>query len=558
MNKAVNIFIIFLALCGSALSQDYISPQLEPKPPREFFGEWYPVIPGLNPAGIIERTLPFPCFRIEGDWIRRSGYVNLGDFLDTLPGIRAEEIPGCDGKLEGYSGKQPVIMIDGFYLQPSSGSLFELNSIPLENIAYVEVYQGPLVGLYADCTEVVNIVTRHQRVEQADAYIMAADGSFDLERYKFAFSYSLPHYDFTVSGNRLLFRGYETNRSYSGGNLALSSNLNFDRFSSLGGFSWSGVSKGGGGNLPLKEELGLTRLWLAPRWKVGSWLLGGEFSYHRESENNKITSSPFIRLDGLYSPEGGRLGWYSSLQSISSPSGDWEGRALSSLGVSLTRKFNLLTGLQLEVDEQKNYRITPTAGLSLLAAENINLFTNLGFNYHHPSDGESHKGYSLLAGGRLYFLNRGQFYLACFYQADEDNDSVGGLGFLQFRLPGNFLLANSFSIQNHPTPQKPKFVLYSMLAFNPSFKKGKFSLYSGVEHTYNSSGANPFHQYSPVSDGELPDYHLWDLRFSVRVLSVEVFMLIENLLDKRIITPYGQLPGYPRLYRVGFSWSFLN
>jgi len=561
LKPGVNALLILILFTLPAFGYDYISPQLTPKPPRNFYGEWVPLLWGMNPSGSLERQLPCGGFKIDGEWIRRSGYVNLGDFLDDFAGIRAEEIPGQEAILEDYSGRRMVILMDGIPLDPASEGMIPLNSIPLENIDYLEVYEGSLCALYGDCSQLVNIITKHERVEQTDAWFIASDGSFNTERYKFAFSYSLPHYDLTVSGNRLLFGGYSANSNYSGGNLSLVGNLYTTGMSTLGGFSWFGASQGTGQDLStgIKDEIGYVRLFIAPQWRLDSWSLGGELAYLRKTENQNAWIIPYFKLKSMYAPPGSPMNWYSSLYALKSSAGLWAGGMTSSLGLAPSTKANIIAGFHLQTDENGNYQISPVAGLSFSPKEEICLFADAGLDYKHPSQNDAEKDYSFLSGFKWYMLNYGQFSLAGFYSSSDGADSLtGALEQLQLQLPYYVSLGNSVTLQNRATPTKPKLTVHTSLDFNPKFKKDRFSLYAGLEHTYYSSKDISLYQYQQINGKSIPHYHLWDLRFSLRVISLEVYMLVENLMDTRLITPYGQFPPYPRVYRVGFSWQFLN
>lgn len=387
---------------------------------------------------------------------------------------------------------------------------------------------------------------------------MIAGGSFDLERYKFAYSQSLSHYDFTLSGDRQLYTGLRSNIvDYSGGNLTLTSNLYSQNFHSLTGFSWSGKSQLTGEISPFKTESGLTRIWIAPQIKYGDWNLGGAYCYHRQKEDADIAQSHFFRLEGQYKP-GSAWGWYNSLEGKSSTNGGWRGGVISSLSVSLSSALKTLNGLRIELNAGQNYTITPVLGLALTPLESLGLFTNFNLNFNHSPETGNSKSYNLLAGGKLYFLNRGQISMSGFYDQTEKVNRIGALLDIQFRLPGNFLLLNSTSIYNQTTNHQPKLQIDTQFVYNPSFNRERFSLSAGLEHHYYSSGIafSPMSIKSSIEENQ--GLHLWDLRFSVRVLSVEVFVLVENLLNSKVKSEYGIIPGYPRLYRVGFSWYFRN
>jgi hypothetical protein len=559
MLRGILSSLVIVAFCATPLfAEEYISPQISPQLERDFAGEWNPLLMGINPSGLSEREMPGLCYRILGDWIRASGYVNLGEFLGRLPGIRMEQQLGAAGTSEDYSGLKPLIMTDGIPIETPNGKLLDVNLIPLENVDYVEVYPGPLAGIYGDFSTVINIVTLHRRNEQPKAYLMIADGSFDLERYKFAYSQSIPHYDFTLSGDRQLYTGQSDHIvEYSGGNLTLTSALYGKGFYSLAGFSWSGSSQLSGEIIPTKVNSGLSRVWIAPQLKYGDWNFGGAYAFHRQKDDAGTAQSHFFRLGAQYKPPS-NWGWYNSLEGESSGKGTWKGEAVSSLGFPIFSVFNALSALRVKADADKNYTIAPVVGVTFVPSESTNLFADFQPSFNHSPENGNSKSYAFLGGGKLYFLNRGRISASAFYDKTGNDMRRGMLLDLQFRLPDNFTLQNSTSLYNRITNHQPKLQIVTQFAYNPSFNRGNFSLYAGVEHSYYSSGI----AFSPLrfknSVGKDQGFHLWDLRFSVRVLSVEVFLLVENLLNSKVKSQYGVVPGYPRLYRVGFSWYFRN
>lgn len=143
LKKIFSLLVIFGACVNPLFAEDYISPQLTPQLERDFVGEWNPTLLGMNPSGGWERAMPGLCYRISGNWIRSSGYVNLGEFLSQLPGMRLVQPPGSSGTSEDYLGLKPLIMTDGIPLDLPDGDIPDLNLIPLENVDYVEVYPGP-------------------------------------------------------------------------------------------------------------------------------------------------------------------------------------------------------------------------------------------------------------------------------------------------------------------------------------------------------------------------------------------------------------------------------
>ena len=110
--------------------------------------------------------LPFSIFVIEGEDIRRNGYITLVDALKMLPGIRVSQpgsaLEGETFMMRGLLGNAYAkILVNGIPIKPYMVSGMPLGAqLPIQQAERIEVIYGPAAALYgADATTgVINIV----------------------------------------------------------------------------------------------------------------------------------------------------------------------------------------------------------------------------------------------------------------------------------------------------------------------------------------------------------------------------------------------------------------
>ncbi len=102
---------------------------------------------------------------IDQQEIRRTGAITLKDALENVPGLHLTDVHGKSGfqlSLQGFTGDQVLVLIDGLPLTSSTGSTTDLGQYLLAAVDRIEVVKGPASALYGSAAMggVVNVITR--------------------------------------------------------------------------------------------------------------------------------------------------------------------------------------------------------------------------------------------------------------------------------------------------------------------------------------------------------------------------------------------------------------
>jgi hypothetical protein len=183
--------------------------ELEPPAEGRYGGD--EILAGGGFMPLAAREFPGSARVLDGETLRNRGYLWLGQALAEEADIYVEYVPGREGptmtpRFRGSSGRQVLLLIDGVPANDLATGRADLELIPLEAVARVEVFRGPASVRFGDgaAAGVVNVVTKHGPREAARALISASDGTFDTERYRFNFGMTARGFDMYASGNRLL------------------------------------------------------------------------------------------------------------------------------------------------------------------------------------------------------------------------------------------------------------------------------------------------------------------------------------------------------------------
>lgn len=100
---------------------------------------------------------------LDAEQLQAMGAQNLGEALDTLPGVQVQDnYRGTEISLRGLDPQHTLILVDGQRLGGQVGGAVDLSRIPLEEVESVEVIKGPQSALYGSeaMGGVVRITTR--------------------------------------------------------------------------------------------------------------------------------------------------------------------------------------------------------------------------------------------------------------------------------------------------------------------------------------------------------------------------------------------------------------
>lgn len=133
-------------------------------------------------------NVPAAAFVITAEDIRRSGALALPDVLRMVPGIQVAQIDSGRHAVSarGFNGRfanKLQVLIDGrsVYHPFFSGTVWEYDPIPLEDIERIEVIRGAGAAMWGvnAVNGVINIISRHSRT-QAGGMVAGAIGSNGL------------------------------------------------------------------------------------------------------------------------------------------------------------------------------------------------------------------------------------------------------------------------------------------------------------------------------------------------------------------------------------------
>ncbi|WP_412480407.1 TonB-dependent receptor plug domain-containing protein [Azonexus sp. IMCC34839] len=119
--------------------------------------------------------VPAAAFVISAEDIRRSGALSLPDVLRMAPGIQVAQLDSGRYAVSsrGFNGRfanKLQVLVDGrsIYHPIFSGTLWEQDPIPLEDIERIEVIRGPGAAMWGvnAVNGVINIISKHSRSQQ--------------------------------------------------------------------------------------------------------------------------------------------------------------------------------------------------------------------------------------------------------------------------------------------------------------------------------------------------------------------------------------------------------
>ena len=139
---------------------------------------------------------------IDQKIIESKAANSLGDVLTTELGIqyRSEGVLGDFIRIQGLTGEHIKILLDGVPISGRTGGLIDLNQINLENIAHIEIIEGPMSVLYgSSAMAIVNLISKQPSNEQATFNLTAYSESEGI--YNFNGQYSKSFNQHALSGH---------------------------------------------------------------------------------------------------------------------------------------------------------------------------------------------------------------------------------------------------------------------------------------------------------------------------------------------------------------------
>lgn len=149
---------------------------------------------------------------IDQEKIRQMGAVNLRDVLSNQLNIRLEQdnILGSQIKMQGLSGENVKILVDGVAVIGRLDGNIDLSQINMDNVERIEVIEGPLSVQYGTnaIAGTINIITKKGRNKKYSAGITGYYESIGTYNLNGDLSWSHKKNGVQLSGGRNYFDGW--------------------------------------------------------------------------------------------------------------------------------------------------------------------------------------------------------------------------------------------------------------------------------------------------------------------------------------------------------------
>ena len=156
----------------------------------------------------------FKVKKLDGVLIKARGSVNLADLLQTQLNLKTiqDDVLGTRVVMQGISGPNVKMLIDGIPLVNGSGGEFDLSQINMNNVERVEIVEGPLSVQYGTnaLAGTINVITKsygeNESMLNAGAYYESV-GQYNLD---LAMAKGWKNTSVSFSGARNQFDGFSS------------------------------------------------------------------------------------------------------------------------------------------------------------------------------------------------------------------------------------------------------------------------------------------------------------------------------------------------------------
>ncbi len=159
---------------------------------------------------------------ISNQKIQLSGATNVQQALNTELGLRfsSDRIIGTDLKINGISGRDVKILVDGVPLSDRSDERLSLGQIDVNTIERIELVEGPMSVSYGTdaMAGVINIITKKNYLNGLSVNARAQEETIADQYYPFSYHgvhtqnlgviYKKSAWNFTAGGTHIDFNGY--------------------------------------------------------------------------------------------------------------------------------------------------------------------------------------------------------------------------------------------------------------------------------------------------------------------------------------------------------------
>ncbi|MGD0335798.1 MAG: TonB-dependent receptor [Candidatus Omnitrophota bacterium] len=195
--------------------------------------------------------------------MEKSGTQNLADTLTDLTSVDISDYGGPSAtktiRMRGSTAAQVLVLIDGRPINNPRDGEIDLSTIPLDNIAKVEVMHGPGSSLYGSSAMggVVNIITKKPPISGQEAELYSSFGTARTYIERMSYGAKVSKFGYLLSGGYQSSEGFRQNSALNAkdSNLKLEYELNSQNNISLNsGFYTSRVGVPGSLTYPDPDD----------------------------------------------------------------------------------------------------------------------------------------------------------------------------------------------------------------------------------------------------------------------------------------------------------------
>ncbi len=209
----------------------------------------------------------FPVNVLNKDRISSQAAVNLRDVLATEMNIRigVDNILGSNISLDGISGQNVKIMIDGVPVIGRLNGNIDLNQLNLNNAERIEIIEGPMSAIYGTDAlgGVINIISKDIK-NQFGTSVNSYYESVGVANFDADLTLNISDYRFHLNGGRYFFAGFSNSnkirfkewkpKEQYFANFSIAKNFGDIEFKYSGNFFYEFILNRGEPRLPYRES----------------------------------------------------------------------------------------------------------------------------------------------------------------------------------------------------------------------------------------------------------------------------------------------------------------
>lgn len=153
--------------------------------------------------------------------IVNEGSKNLAQALTNLTSVNVSDYGGPGGlktiRMRGLTAAQVLVMIDGRPVNSPRDGEIDLSTIPLDNIARIEVLHGPASSIYGSQAMggVVNIITKSPPKEKQKTEVYSSFGTFRTYTERMSQGAKIGKLGYLISGEYQSSEGFRANSMFN-------------------------------------------------------------------------------------------------------------------------------------------------------------------------------------------------------------------------------------------------------------------------------------------------------------------------------------------------------